>query len=304
MERPFDTVAVIGTGTLGAQIALLAAHAGYRVTIHDTRPGVLRPVYEQLRASVLAKGVTPLVPFERLDEMVGKVREVTSLPEAVRDADFVIEAVPENLELKRKVWAEIGPLAPPHAVFATNSSSIPVSRMEDATGRPEKCLNVHFYFLLEGMNMTDVMGGSRTLPEVLDKGKAWVRTLGCVPLTVNKELLGFCFNRVWRAVKREVLWMWGNNFVDFRDVDRAWMIFTQSKQGPFAMMDTVGLDVIHAIEMVYARDSGDPRDMPPQALQDKIDRGELGVKSGRGFYTYPNPEYQRPDFLKPYRDSD
>jgi len=160
-------------------------------------------------------------------------------------------------------------------------------------------LNIHFYFPLQGINMVDLMGGTRTLPEVLKKGADWIRSIGFIPLTVNRELLGFCFNRVWRAIKREVLYMWGNGFVDFQDVERAWMVFTGMKEGPFALMDKVGLDVIWDIEMVYYNDSKDPKDHPPQALRDKIERGELGVKSGKGFYTYPNPAFLKPDFLKP-----
>jgi 3-hydroxybutyryl-CoA dehydrogenase len=171
--------------------------------------------------------------------------------------------------------------------------------MEESSGRPENCLNIHFYQILEGRNMADVMGGSRTLPQVLEAGIAWVRSLGCVPLTIQKELLGFCFNRVWRAVKKECLYMWGNGFVDFRDLDRSWMIFTRMSHGPFGLMDVVGLDVIHAIEMFYYNESKDPGDHPPSALMEKVDQGKLGVKAGQGFYTYPDPEYMREDFLKP-----
>jgi len=116
---------------------------------------------------------------------------------------------------------------------------------------------------------------------------------------VKKEILGFCFNRVWRAIKKEALYTWGNGFVDFRDVDRAWMVFTGMKEGPFAIMDKVGLDVIHDIEMVYYRDSNDPKDKPPDALLEMIKRGDLGVKSGKGFYTYPDPEFLHTDFMNP-----
>jgi 3-hydroxybutyryl-CoA dehydrogenase len=149
------------------------------------------------------------------------------------------------------------------------------------------------------MNMIDLAPGTKTLPEVMDKGDAWIRSLGCVPLRVNKEILGFCFNSVWRAIKRQTLYMWGNGFVDFRDIDRAWRIFTKAAFGPFGLMDTVGLDVVYDIEMVYYNDSKDPKDKPPDALKEKIKKGELGVKTGKGFYTYPNPEYQDPDFLNP-----
>ena len=146
--------------------------------------------------------------------------------------------------------------------------------------------------------MVDVMGGTNTLSEVMEKGVEWVRSLGFIPLTVKKELLGFCFNRVWRAIKRETLYMWGNGFVDYKDVDRAWMVFTGMKEGPFGLMDKVGLDVVWDIEMVYYNDSQDPKDHPPEALKEMIERGELGVKSGVGFYIYPNPEYANPDFLE------
>ncbi|MFX0095031.1 MAG: 3-hydroxyacyl-CoA dehydrogenase family protein, partial [Candidatus Hodarchaeota archaeon] len=231
------------------------------------------------------------------DTCAKAIKQTVNIEEAIKEAELIIEAIPENLELKRSIFQELGKKAPSDAILATNSSSIPVSRLESSSGRPEYCLNIHFYFPLQGTNMVDIMGGTSTLPEVMDIGIAWIRSLGFTPLTVKKELLGFCFNRVWRAVKREVLYMWGNGFVDFKDVDRAWMIFTGMKEGPFGLMDKVGLDVIFDIEMVYYKDSGDPKDRPPKALKEKIDRGELGVKSGKGFYIYPNAEYLRSDFL-------
>ena len=123
------------------------------------------------------------------------------LKDAVADVQLVIEAVPEQLHLKKEVWVELGQNAHPVAILATNSSSIPVSKLETAGGRPERSLNIYFYI---GMPMADVMGGSKTLPEVMTAGKQWVRSLKLLPLSVKKEVFGFCFNRVWRAVKREV----------------------------------------------------------------------------------------------------
>jgi 3-hydroxybutyryl-CoA dehydrogenase len=295
---PLKNIAVIGTGVLGAQIAMIAVHKGYRVKVFDPREGAFQQTYEKIRSDLKAKKVKPIIPWSEWTACAKAVKQVTDLGEAVKDADLVIEAVPENRELKTAVFKELGEKAPAGAILATNSSSMPVSRFEEVSGRPERCLNLHFYFPLQGINMVDLMGGTRTLPEVLKKGADWIRSIGFIPLTVNKELLGFCFNRVWRAIKREALYMWGNGFVDFKDVDRAWLVFTGMKEGPFALMDKVGLDVIWDIEMVYYNDSKDPKDHPPQALKDKIERGELGVKSGKGFYTYPNPAFLSPDFLK------
>jgi 3-hydroxybutyryl-CoA dehydrogenase len=297
VKLPLKKFAMVGTGIQGTQIAMIAARAGYDVTVFDPRPGAFRQTFEKVRADLKAKKVTPIIPWNQWEACAAKVRQVQDLGQAVRAAELVLEAVPENLEIKLKVWKEIGRLAHPGAILATNSSSMPVSRMEAAGGRPEQVLNIHFYFPMQGVNMTDIMGGTRTRPDVMETGIAWIKSIGFVPLTVNKELLGFCFNRVWRAIKREVLYMWGNGFVNFMDVDRAWMIFTRMKEGPFALMDKVGLDVIWDIEMVYYSDSKDPKDHPPQALREMIDRGELGVKSGKGFYTYPEPDFLKPDFL-------
>jgi len=299
MAKPFKKIAVIGTGTLGTQIAMLASDSGYQVTVFDQQAGAFDAMMEKLNADMTAKQIEPFIPFDRWPACRQQIKQIEDLAEAVKDADLVIEAVPENLELKCEVFRQLGQLAPAETILATNSSSIPVSQLEESSARPERCLNLHFYMALHGMNMADVMGGTRTLPEVVEKGISWVRSLGCIPLTVKKELLGFCFNRVWRAVKREVLHMWANDFVDFRDVDRAWMKFTgrEDRYGPFGLMDSVGLDVIYDIEMVYYRNSKDPKDHPPEALKQKIDRGELGVKSGQGFYSYPDPEYLQDGFL-------
>jgi 3-hydroxybutyryl-CoA dehydrogenase len=299
MTETFKKIAVVGTGTLGFQIALLASNSGYDVTIFDQKPGAFDEMMAKQQADIKAKQIEPFIPLDRWQACSQRIKQVSELDQAVKDADLVIEAVPENLELKCEVFRQLGELTSPDAVLATNSSSIPVSHLEKSSGRPERCLNLHFYMALHGMNMTDVMGGTRTLPEVIEQGVRWVRSLGCIPLRVKKELLGFCFNRVWRAVKREVLYMWANDYVDFRDVDRAWMKFTgnEDRYGPFGLMDSVGLDVIYDIEMVYYRNSKDPKDHPPEALKQKVDRGELGVKTGKGFYTYPNPEYLRDDFL-------
>ena len=131
-----------------------------------------------------------------------------------------------------------------------------------------------------------------------EAGKQWIKAIGCIPLTVKKEIYGFCFNRVWRAVKREVLHMWADGFVDFKDIDRAWMAAYGLPVGPFGQMDINGLDVTYHVENSYFLESGEERDRPPEALRSMVDRGELGVKTGKGFYAYPNPEFAGPEFLK------
>jgi 3-hydroxyacyl-CoA dehydrogenase len=290
-------VSVIGTGILGTQIALLAAYAGNEVMIYDPVEGAFEVTCDILRQDLKARKIRPFIPWNRWPACRKIVQKAADLEDAVREADLIIESVLEDLELKRKVFEEIGRSAQPGSIMATASSSLPVSSMASAGGRPEYSLNLHFYFPLRGVNVVEVMGGPETLRPVMLKGAQWIRSLGCVPLHVHQEMTGF--SSVWHAVQRQTLYLWGANLIDFHDIDRAWMIFTGMKEGPFALMDGMGLDLIYDIEMVHYRESHNPKDKPPDRLQEKIRKGELGVKSGKGFYTYPKPEFLRPDFLNP-----
>ena len=290
-------VSIVGLGTLGTQIAIQAAAYGHTVSGFDPDRTAFARMQTKVREAMRMTRKGPTFPIADWEIHASKVEVHQELAAAVAHADLVIEVVPEDLAVKRAVFAELDRLAPPLALLATNSSTLPISRIETATQRPERCVNIHFYQPALGMNMADVMGGTQTTDESMQAARAFVRSVACVPLAVQKEILGFCFNSIWRAVKRQSLYMWANGFVDFRDVDRAWMVFTGMAYGPFFLMDLVGLDVIHAIEQIYFNDSGDPRDEPPALLKAKVDRGELGVKSGRGFYSYPDPECALDDFL-------
>lgn len=274
--KPIEKISVVGLGTLGTQIAIQAAAYGYAVCGFDPEPSAFAKMQTKVRGAMQMTGKGPTFPIAQWEEHARKVQVYDDLARAISAADLVIEVVPEELETKRKVFAELDRLAPRHALLATNSSSIPISRIESATQRPEKCLNIHFYQPAVGMNMADIMGGTRTSPESLSAARDFVRSVACVPLPVQKEILGFCFNSVWRAVKRQSLYMWAGGFVDFRDIDRAWMVFTGMTYGPFFLMDLVGLDVIFAIEKVYFLESGDPRDEPPLALKEKNRTRRIG----------------------------
>ncbi|MBU8848530.1 MAG: hypothetical protein KOO64_03250 [Desulfobacterales bacterium] len=297
--KAINNISVLGLGTLGAQIALQAASKGFTVTGYDPVKNSLKNYLAKIPNPQNNKTNKILFDVSSWFPAIKKIKVLDSLAEAVKQADLIVEAVPEDLEVKLKTWREIDAFAPSHSILSTNSSSMPVSKLENVTSRPEMCLNIHVYQLVFGHTMADIMGGTRTAPEVLEAGRQFARALGLVPLTVNKELLGFCFNRVWRAIKRESLYMWAEGFVDHQDIDRAYMIFNGTSWGPFALMDAVGLDVVWDIEMVYYNESENTLDHPPQALKEKIEAGELGVKSGKGFYTYPNPAFSSLDFLKP-----
>jgi 3-hydroxybutyryl-CoA dehydrogenase len=158
--------------------------------------------------------------------------------------------------------------------------------------------NIHFYAPVPKNNFVDLMKGTSTDNDVFDKITAWIKKIKCVPLIVKKECMGFVFNRVWRAVKKDALASWAGGHADFKDIDRGWMIFTGMPLGPFGMMDSVGLDVVYDVEMEYYNESGDEKDKPPLLLKQMIENGDLGRKTGKGFYDWKDPEFSKPDFLE------
>ena len=131
--------------------------------------------------------------------------------------------------------------------------------------------------------MVDIMGGTQTAADVMEAAKEFIQLIGCIPLVVKKELQGFCFARILHSMYQCALSLWAGGYADFRDIDRGWMVFTQTPRGPFDLMDAVGLDVLYDLLMVYYGESKNPQDHPPRALRDMIDRKELGMKTGKEF---------------------
>lgn len=297
--REIQQVAVVGSGTMGRQISLQVARHGLPVALFDLDDAALEGartaheafVAEWVTAGKLAASDVPAL-FERL-------RYVTEVDAAVRGADLVIEVVPERVEVKRPVFAQLDAICDDHTIIATNSSSIRVSLLEDAVQTDRQVANLHFYIPVWDHPMVEIGGGSTTTPDTIEALTQFARRIGMLPLIVRRESTGFIFNRVWRAIKKEVLKVVDSGVASFEDVDRAWMVHYGTAEGPFGKMDTIGLDVIKDIEEHYARESGDPSDLPPAILTDRVARGDLGWKTGRGFYTYPHPAYAEPNFLSP-----
>jgi 3-hydroxybutyryl-CoA dehydrogenase len=281
----------------------IAAH-GVPVTMYDAVPAMLAQAEPAQRATFATWAATGQPPTTDEAAVFGRLRYEGDLGAALGDADLVIEAVPERVELKRQVFAAIDERLREGAIIATNSSSIRVSLLEDATGRPDKVANFHFFLPVWENPMVEVGGGTRTAAATLDALDAFVRRVGMLPLRVRKESTGFNFNRVWRAVKKEVLKVVDSGVASIEDVDRAWMLHYKTPQGPFGKMDQIGLDVVQTIEEHYAAESGDPADLPPPVLTERVARGDLGVKTGKGFYSYPDPSWARPEFLTPGSDGE
>ena len=295
--RPIETVCVVGAGFMGWQISLHCAAKGFTVPLVHRSMGSRERAQAAQAAEMdrcMAQGE---ITSSEKAAILSRLRYTQDLAESAGSADLVIEAVNERLEPKRELFARLDAICPPHAILTTTSSSIRISRIEDATRRPDKVVNLHFYHWPWHRPMLDLMGGTATSQETMARVERFVRDLDIVPLVARKESTGFVHNRVWRAVKREVLHLVDDGVASFEDVDRAWMISYGQPIGPFGKMDLIGLDVIRDIEMVYHQESGDPADAPPRLLLDRIERGELGVKTGKGFYTYPHPAFEEPGWL-------
>ncbi|MDA0207394.1 MAG: 3-hydroxyacyl-CoA dehydrogenase NAD-binding domain-containing protein [Acidobacteria bacterium] len=298
MPQSIQKVCVVGAGFMGSQIALHCALHGRAVWLHDLSAEALARAEEQQRQLLIDQVVAGVADEAETAATLGRLRRTTSLAEAAAEADIVIEVVKEDLELKRTVFAELERICPPHTILTTNSSSLRVSRIESATTRPDKVLNTHFVQPVWKHPFVELMGGSQTSTETMDSVKGFMESMGLLAVLVRKENTGFVFNCIWRAVKRESLRLLDQGVASVEDIDRTWMIQMESDMGPFAMMDRIGLDVVRDIEQVYYEESGDPRDAPPRVLEEKISSGDLGVKTGHGFYSYPQPAWLKPGFLK------
>ena len=299
-ENRIKTVSVIGCGHMGWIFGFHCAVYGYPIKFYDVNQAAIDKAEQLITDELDSRVKQQQLSEEEKQSVFGRFFFTRQLKEAVAEADLVFETVPEKIELKREIFARLDELAPSHAILATGSSSLPVSQIEDVTKRLDRVLNTHYYPPIWQMPMGELMRGKKTSEETLHRVRQFMRDIDVVPLMVLKESTGFLFNRIWRAIKKECLTVADTGVGTFEDIDRAWSIFTRVFQrvpGPFALMDTIGLDTILDIERVYYEKSGKMEDTPPNILINRVEKKELGVKAGGGFYTYPNPAFQMPHWL-------
>lgn len=271
-------VAVIGAGTLGRRIALMFATRGGPVRIQDPSAEAGEAARDYVEREL--PGIV-----EQLGGRPGTVEAGTDPAAALEGAWLAVEAVPERLELKRSIFAELDRHAEPDAILASNSSSYATSTLVDSVRDPERLLNVHFYMPPQ-QNAVDVMSCGHTDRGVLDLLLEVLPGYGIHPFEARRESTGFIFNRVWAAIKRESLAVVAEGVSTPHDVDSMWRINMGVPAGPFRMMDQVGLDVVLDIENHYAAERPGLPEGPRQLLRRYVDEGRLGVKTGRGFYDH------------------
>jgi len=298
-DMKMRNVTVAGAGVLGSQVAWQAAFRGFNVTVYDAFDKGLEVGRELHDRYARLFNDTRGVPAGQIDQTFSRLRYTTDLAEAVADADITSESVPENLAIKQAFYGELGQLAPGRTIFTTNSSTMVPSQMAAYTGRPERFLALHFANIIWDHNIGEVMGHPDTDSDVFQQVIDFARGLGMVPIPIHKEQHGYIINSLLVPFLSAAQDLLVRGVTDHESIDRTWMIAMGSPFGPCGLMDTIGMETIMNVLQLRAA-GGEPGIDERIAWFKKhfLDHNRLGVKTGEGFYSYPDPAFQQPDFLK------
>lgn len=289
-----EKVLVLGSGTLGLRVGLQCAISGFETVIYDVNESAFDAaikIHEQILGRLIR---LEKLTVEEAEQAKSRISFTTDAQVAADDVDFVNESVTENLELKKKVWEQFGKLCPERTLFTSNTSYLLPSQLAESTGRPGRFCNFHFHDVFYA-NVVDVMPHEQTeawIPDLLmELGKVLWQT----PILLNKENPGYVFNFMLMAILGSAGALRSMDVASIEDIDRSWMGNFKMDMGPFGILDTVGLDT--AWHIVSSRPDKKSQAFA-ELLKSYMDRGKLGVKTGEGFYRYPNPAFKAPDFVR------
>jgi 3-hydroxybutyryl-CoA dehydrogenase len=281
-----DRILVVGAGAMGSQIAMVCALAGHDTTVTDVTDDALDRARSQLQARLDRDVAKERRTRDDVDAAFARLTFTTDLDAAAAGADLVIEAAVEKLDVKREVFARLDKAAPPHTILTTNSSAIMSSQLADATGRPDRVANMHFFNPALVMRCVEVVGSDDTSPETMETVTALARRLGKEPVVLHKEIPGFVANRILGAVRDEAIFLLEQGVSSVEDIDTACRTALGYPMGPFELMDLTGIDIGYRAKLARHDITGDPRDLPSRTVTDLVERGDLGRKTGKGFYSY------------------
>jgi len=289
-----NKVLILGAGTLGLRVGLQTAISGFETTIYDISDKALDTAIKTQDGILKYLIKNGKLTESQAEEAKARLTFTSNAENAADDADFLNESVTENLELKRKVWAQFGALCPEKTLFTSNTSYLLGSQLADASGRPERFCNFHFHDVFYS-NVVDIMPHATTAdwipPLLFEMGERLWQT----PVFIKKENPGYIFNYMLMALIGAAGALKTMDVGTIEDIDRSWMGNFKMDMGPFGILDSVGLDTAWHITSSQA-------DKKSQAfsvlLKKYIDEGKLGVKTGEGFYKYPNPAFKAPEFVK------
>lgn len=279
-------LAVIGAGSMGAQIAQQAALHGIEVNLQDTGEAQLRKARTSNEGHLSRRVERGRISESEARQALERVTTTTDLGEAVSGVDFVIEAVFEDLEVKRSVFHRLNLLAPRDAVLASNSSTMGISKLAGLTDRPEMCVNMHFFYPVLVMDLVEVVRGPQTSDITTERAVALAREMGRTSVVVNREIDGFIVNRILHAATQEAYRLFDAGVASFEDIDTAVEKGLNWPMGPFRLGDFSGLDITYNARLHMYKTTGDERFKPSPQLEAKVKAGKLGRKTGEGWYHY------------------
>ncbi len=299
VQMEIKNILIVGTGTLGSQIGFQCAMHGFQTTMYDTQVDALETCKQ--RHQKIGRKVKTQIGKTDAEVLAAhaNLSYTTNMTIATKDCDLVSESVPEDPAIKREVFARLHEACPDHTIFTTNSSTLLPSEIADATGRPDRFLALHFANQIWINNIGEVMMHPGTAPEVFERVLAFAAQIGMVPIRIEKESSGYVLNGLLVPFLNAAQTLVVNGIATPEDVDRTWMISTKAPAGPFATIDVIGLQTAYVIGDLLATRTGDPqlRKNADYLREKYLEKGKLGVNSGQGFYTYPDPAFRQEGFL-------
>ncbi len=281
-----NKILVVGAGAMGSQIGMVCAISGYDVAVQDIDPDMLEKAKKELEGRMSRNVEKERMTQNEVEKAFGRMTFTEDLESAASEADYVIEAAVEKLDVKRELFAKLDEAAPEHAILATNSSTIVGSRVADATNRPDKVCNMHFFNPALIMKCVEIVRGPETSDATVDTTVELARRIGKAPVILEKEISGFVANRILHALRDEAISLHEGGYASFEDIDVACKTALGHPMGPFELMDLTGIDISYYVRQARYEETGDPADKPRKSIAEKFEKGELGRKTGKGFYEY------------------
>ena len=281
-------VTVLGAGLMGHGIAQICAQAGkYEVVMHDLDSRLISNGMTMIETSLKRFVKKAVISETESKETVSRIHTSVDLNEAVQHADLVIEAITENLGIKTSVLAKVGKSAPPHTLVASNTSSISITEIGAATGRPEKVCGMHFFNPPQLMKLVEVIRGLRTSDDTVETVRQVSIRLGKEPIVVKKDTPAFVVNRIVTPALNEAVYLLAEGIADASDIDKACELGLNWPMGPLKLLDYIGIDTHLSVSQVLANETGDPKFRPSVLLKQMVRANLLGRKTGQGFYSWP-----------------
>tara|TARA_B100000927_G_scaffold86321_1_gene69527 strand:+ start:1242 stop:2102 length:861 start_codon:yes stop_codon:yes gene_type:complete len=281
-----EKIAVIGGGQMGSQIAALAAMAGYETSLYDENVENLEYRYKFVEENIKNLIDKKIYSEDKLDAYKNNLELKFTLEEAIQEKSFVIEAVVEKFDIKLEIFKKISNFMNDEVVMATNSSFIQASELSKHCNYPERFINMHFFYPPIRMDLVEISYPDNISKDVLERTKTVSKNMGRSVVVLKKETPGFIVNRMLAALVDEAYELYDEGIADFEDIDIAIKKGLNHPLGPFELSDYSGLDIHYYAKLKKFKESGDSKDEPKKFLEEKVLNGDLGVKTGKGFYEY------------------